>query len=823
LIHRPGEVINKQARVLHRDGSWRWMDGAAKNLLNDPGVRAIVVNFHDISERKQAEEVLKESEARYRGLFDSMPIGLFRSAPAGWIIDANPALVQLLGYPDLESLLAINLDDVYLNRSQTRAAWYALAEREGVVLGFEAQVRRRDGSIIWIRQSGRAIRDAEGRVLYYEGAAEDITELKQADAAVRASQRLLTALLLNSREIITILDEESGIIYESPSVRRILGWEPRDMIGRSLLAFIHPDDIPHIVDKITQTMARPDATVISEARFKRANGQWLYLEGIGQNMLDDPAVRGIVVVSRDIAERKQRQHELEAIVRMATALRAVATFDEMLAVVADQVMALLGAPGAALVMRERDGSAVITLARGRLSRLAGERLAPDEGISARVIATGQPYLTNDIAHDLLAARPQLVGDLSVAACVPLIAQQETIGALWVGSDSDISRDEMRLLMALGDIAANALQRAQIVDTLEQRVAERTEELEHERARIQAILDAAGEGISLREPDLTIAYVNPALEQMTGYTAAELMGQKVHWQSELTSELVYEEMNRTLERGEAWQGEVINRRKDGTAYDAILTINPLHDAEGNVVGYVGVQRDITRLKELDRLKSKFVSDVSHELRTPVTNLKLYVDLLERGRPEKREHYMGTLREQAERLAQLVEDILNLSRLEMAEESVKFAPVDLNSLVEPIVITHQPSAAAAGLTLARTLEPGLPPVLGERNQLAQVITNLIINAINYTPAGEINIRLRSVGNHVCLEVQDTGVGIPADDLPHLFDRFYRGKQAAGSDIRGTGLGLAIVKEIVSLHRGWVEVESQIGSGSAFRVYLPIAQDV
>ena len=229
----------------------------------------------------------------------------------------------------------------------------------------------------------------------------------------------------------------------------------------------------------------------------------------------------------------------------------------------------------------------------------------------------------------------------------------------------------------------------------------------------------------------------------------------------------------------------------------------------------------RLTELDRLKSKFVSDVSHELRTPVTNLKLYVELLERGKSEKRDYYMTTLKQQANRLVQLVEDILNLSRLELGAGKAQFAPVDLNALVEQVVNAHRPSADSAGLRLTFVPGPDLRPIRGERNQLAQVVTNLVANAINYTPVGEVRVSTYWWDEQVCLEVYDTGIGIDPEDVPHLFERFYRGKHADRADIPGSGLGLAIVKEIVDLHTGRIEVESRAGEGSTFRVRLPIDQ--
>ncbi len=227
----------------------------------------------------------------------------------------------------------------------------------------------------------------------------------------------------------------------------------------------------------------------------------------------------------------------------------------------------------------------------------------------------------------------------------------------------------------------------------------------------------------------------------------------------------------------------------------------------------------RLTELDRLKSKFVSDVSHELRTPIANLKLHVELLEHGRADKREHYLGVVKQQSRRLGELVDDILNLSRLEMGRERVALGPVNLNFVVEQIVAAHQPRAESSRLALTFEPLPELPPVRGEVNQLAQVVTNLVINALNYTSEGAVRVSTFQTTAEACLQIEDTGIGIDPDDLPNIFDRFYRGRRSQRSETPGTGLGLAIVKEIVDLHEGHIEVNSQVKQGTTFKVWLPL----
>lgn len=233
----------------------------------------------------------------------------------------------------------------------------------------------------------------------------------------------------------------------------------------------------------------------------------------------------------------------------------------------------------------------------------------------------------------------------------------------------------------------------------------------------------------------------------------------------------------------------------------------------------------KLQELDRLKSKFVSNVSHELRNPITSLNLKLELMKRGGPESVIQHMGELERQINRLMELTNSILDLSRLELARDKIAFGPVDIKMLAQHICDTYQSNAEAAGLTLVLDQEDDLPPVRGEINQLSQVLTNLIENAIKYTPAGQVSVRIYRApdDSKVCFQVRDSGIGIDKEDIPHLFDRFYRGRRVHQMRIPGTGLGLPIVDEIVTLHDGHIEVESEVGKGTTFRVYLPVMGDV
>jgi signal transduction histidine kinase len=295
-----------------------------------------------------------------------------------------------------------------------------------------------------------------------------------------------------------------------------------------------------------------------------------------------------------------------------------------------------------------------------------------------------------------------------------------------------------------------------------------------------------------------------------------------WQSGTTPVSFYQKMWKTISRGEIWQGELVNRRKDGMLYDAALTIAPVFDVDGQISGYVGVQRDISHQKELERLKDEFVSNVSHELRTPIANVKLYINLLTRGKPEKYDEYLQTLRREAARLEKLIEDLLDLSRLDLGRQPILLTPADVNQLAAQLIADRTALAASRQLLIDYRAEGPLALAQADPAMLSQVVSNLLTNAINYTPAGGLitvttATRPREEQTWITITVQDTGPGISPNELEHIFERFYRGEAGHRSGAPGTGLGLAISAQIMSMLGGSITVESQSGQGAAFTVWL------
>jgi diguanylate cyclase (GGDEF)-like protein/PAS domain S-box-containing protein len=257
----------------------------------------------------RVERALQESEVRYYGLFEGVPVGLYRTTPAGVMLDANSALAKILGYPSLESLLETHVGDLYED-PEDRNRWQQVIRSAGSAQSFEARVRRFDGDVIWVRFTVRAVRGDDGEILRYDGALEDITDRHRAEEALRSSEERFRSLVQNASDLICILDAQGIVRYESPSHQRVLGSEPEEHVGRSLPEMVHPEDRTVLENALRQLVEEPREIVTFEYRLRHREEGWRTLESTASNLLGQPAVAGIVLNAHDITDHKRAEEKL---------------------------------------------------------------------------------------------------------------------------------------------------------------------------------------------------------------------------------------------------------------------------------------------------------------------------------------------------------------------------------------------------------------------------------------------------------------------------------------------------------------------------------
>jgi signal transduction histidine kinase len=252
------------------------------------------------------------------------------------------------------------------------------------------------------------------------------------------------------------------------------------------------------------------------------------------------------------------------------------------------------------------------------------------------------------------------------------------------------------------------------------------------------------------------------------------------------------------------------------------MSPMLDRKGQVIGASTIARDITERKQLEQMKDDFVGTVSHELRTPLTAIKGFIELVADGDAgplsESQREFLQIASRNTDRLGNLINDLLDVNRIEAQHLEIRQEPTDLGAVLNDVVATFGGLAQSKGLGFQAQIDP-IPVITGDPPRLVQVFSNLVSNAIKYTPKGEVGIRARVDQGWAEVCVYDTGIGLSQEEQGRLFTKFFRGRNPVVAESGGTGLGLVIVKAIVERHRGSVEVESRPGHGTRFRVRLPL----
>jgi PAS domain S-box-containing protein len=453
--------------------------------------------------------------------------------------------------------------------------------------------------------------------------------------------------------------------------------------------------------------------------------------------------------------------------------------------------------------------------------------SPDPIVGKIVFKTQKPYIGADIRKDpMFQARTMEKEGVISLAMVPIVSKQRAMGFIAVGSKKfhKFTKREVRLLVAFSSQLGSALENAQLYD-----------EVNKEKAYIENLVDNAGDAIISTDVEDRILTWNHGAEVIFGYSKEETVGQSLtillpsHRAGEL--EEIRDKVRLT---GVIRNLEVRRIRKDGIIIEASLAVSPIRDKDDNVIGFLHLARDVTekkryeqRLKELDKMKSAFVSNVSHELRTPLTAIKASADnMLDRLIGDlngKQVGYLTRIKSNSDRLARLINDLLDLSTIEAGKIDLRPTKLSLVTLVKEAAESLRPVATEKLINLTvMSADPGVI-AWADRDKVIQVLMNLIGNALKFTPTrGKVTIAVaKDSAAWMQISVTDTGPGIPAEEVNKVFGRFYQIGQAGTQKTQGTGLGLAISKALVEMHGGKIWVESEAGKGSTFSFTLPAEQ--
>lgn len=704
-------------RMLRPDGSTRWT-ATRGSVIRDPEgrpIRMIGVDM-DVSERKQAEAELRESEARYRALVTATSDLIWRAGASGEMMSISPWWHELTGQTQEELrgwgwAATIHPDDA---EPAVRRWQAALAARS--IYENEFRVRTRDGSYRLFQGRGVPIIAADGGVREWIGYSSDITEHRRIADQLRRSEAQFKTLVENAHDIISRFDRELRHIYVSPSIERVTGLSQAAFIGKTNRDLGMPSTQCASWDDHLLEVFETGRQLNIEFEFQTAEGTRYYQSTLIPELGPDGTVETIMSIARDVTIYKQAEARMRFLSDASKALTSSLDYRTTLEHTARLAIPFLGdACIIDLVGEQRDAHtslvAHIDPDQEALLREMRQQYPPlwsSAHPAAQVLRSGQPLILDKLlqatieAHQLEHRHRVLVEQLNPRAVImlPLVVRGRGIGVLSVCTTNTprcYTSDDLALAEELARRAAIALDNARLYEE-------------------------AQEAIREREAFLLIA--------------------------------------------------------------------------------------------------------SHEVRNPLTTLlgrsQMLQRRLERRGDSPRELVdIDTVIESAQRINQMLSDLLDTERLNTEQISIDPALLDLVSLVNKVVSEIQPSAPIHPIDL-REYAPSLM-IAGDASRLEQVFHNLISNAIKYSPAGgTIQVEAAIQDTRARITVSDSGLGIPADALPNLFKRFYRVSRSSAQQIAGTGIGLYVVKEIVSSHGGTVEVRSSEGVGSTFTVYLPLASE-
>jgi PAS domain S-box-containing protein len=550
-------------------------------------------------------------------------------------------------------------------------------------------------------------------------------------------------------------------------------------------------------------------------------------------------------VNARTAELEHEQHNTETLLRILTEVSASLDLDRALSRTLALLNEAIGAEqGTIMLVHAEDNMLHYRAGYGYASDTAQIvtrttspfKLKIGDGLAGWVVKNRKPVLVEDLYQDPRWVVSHGSQQHRSAVVAPLVVGEDIIGAIMVFHRKlgYFTQASMEMVQAIGNQVAISINNAQLYELIRdqaERLGSMLRNQQMDASRQQAILEAVADGVLVTDPDNKITFVNASIENILEIAPSQLTGQSLESFAGLFGKTT-----------QTWTQTIRNWSQNpggqhaGESYAEQISLDNgrvvlVHLApiiwHSEFLGTVSIFRDITHEVEVDRLKSEFVATVSHELRTPMTAIRGYVDVMLMGAAgaltDNQNHFLTIVKENTERLNILVNDLLDISRIEAGRVTLSIQLLDLEPVAEDVVagILKRSQEDSKPMSVALDVQPGLPNVFADPERIRQVIGNLVDNAYNYTPAnGMITVLLHKVNGDVQVDVKDNGIGIAIEDQPRVFERFYRGEDPLVLATPGTGLGLPIVRQLVEMHHGriWLTSSGLRGDGSTFSFTLP-----
>ena len=782
---------------------------------------------------------LRQAEAKYRDIFENVVEGIFQTTPSGQYLAANQMLGRIYGYDSAAELIE-SLHDIstqlYVAPGR-RNEFVRLMQERGVITGFESEVRRRDGSTIWISENVRAVTDNQNRLLYYEGTVEDVTARKHQEQMLDLGRDVGVALTQNERlpvalrgcceaivrhvdaafARIWILDttEQTLLLQASAGIYTHLdGPHGRVPVGQFKIGLIAQERKPHITNQVG------DDPRVSDQ-------EWVRREGIvsfaGYPLVADDRLLGVVALFA--------RHELDH-------------------TVLDTLQSVVGTIALAIERKQAEESL-------RKSELLYHSLveAIPQCIFRKDTESRFTFVNQFFCQTVQLTAEEIIGKTDAEIFPPGLAAkyQRDDGSVMRsgitqqiveahakpdGSTSYVQLIKSPLRNGRGEVIGI---QGMFWDVTERRNTEQA--LAKERDQMRALMDNVPDRIYFKDTDSRFIFCNKALSERLGLKNPDEAVGKTDYDFHPPDRAreFHEDEQRIIITGEP----MVNKIEEQTALDgariwASVTKVPTRNRGGYLTGIIGISRDITALKcaeeelalardqalESVKLKAQFLATMSHEIRTPMNGIIGMLDLLVSTQLKPEQHdFAETASHSAHALLEILNNILDLSKIESGRLTLEQIDFDIREVVEDTVELLAPAAHAKEIELASLVPSTFPVILrGDPARLRQVLLNLVGNAVKFTESGGVQVRVSAQptsegGVELRCEVRDTGIGITPQAQATIFQAFT---QADGSTTRrfgGTGLGLSICQQLVEVMGGDIGLKSEADRGSTFWFTVPL----
>lgn len=807
----------------------------------------------DITRRKNNAEQLRQSEERFRNLVKYLPIGVLLQGAASEIILSNPMALELLGLTEDQLLGRSSFDPdwnvIHEDGSpfpgDTHPVPQAIATRRpvrDVVMGVYRPIHK---DRVWLLVNAEPLLSENGNIREVICTFNDISTRKQIELALQSSEQQLR-LITNGISDMVMYFQASVVKYANPAIELLLGYKPEDWVGKTSadwLAVVHPEDREEVIDNQRKAVLTGAETHF-QCRLRLANGTYRWFETFG-GPVDIQSTIHRVTVTRDVhdtklaqqtlresesryrelwAESERQRKELELLSEVRTIIGREMDIDALIRTIVETTAEKLGYTHTSLYMLH--GETLVLQHYVGYDQVIHE-IPISTAVSGRVVRNRKPELVVSAQADTDFV--EVIGGTKSMICVPLFKGGDVAGVYMIESpDKVLTEYDLRLLTALGEHISIALERAGLYT-----------DLHESKTRYELVVDNIRDVIFQIDTEGRWTFLNSAWAQVTGFPVETSLNQPfvqfIHPEDAVESARRFQ---RLVDGAFAYsQRRLRYLHKNGDFIWVESRVWPMFSMDGTPLGVSGTLIDITEQLESEETTLRMVSQarmvealkyfltaVSHDLRTPLSVLNTSAYLIRRrlDQPDKLVHHLDVVEKEIAHLSTMVEDMVEMSKVDEEMIEFQFSPLNLNDLVQSACNSLEDSAHHKDHQLSFTPDKQIPVFKADADMLHRAIKKLIHNAVQYTvEGGAIQVRTRWDSGCAFVEVADNGMGIAADHIPHIFDRFYKVDEARTAHRGGIGLGLTYVKKIVEAHGGNVHVESAIGKGSTFIIKIPLDQ--